>query len=156
MRWEGLADWQLALRAHTRTLLRLRREHPALRPFRYSSGNEAVPGATNMTWFDAHGHGMSEHDWTSAAHRTLQYLAVSTPVEGDPDRVLLVVHGVEQDTTVVLAEGEGITGYTRLWNSEEPEPLEHGESFLPGQVIRVAGTSMQLFAAHGAAAEQDT
>ncbi|PPG30171.1 glycogen debranching protein GlgX [Rathayibacter sp. AY2B9] len=155
VRWEGLADWQLALRAHTHTLLRLRREHPALRPSRYGSGDASEPGATTMTWFDAHGRGMSEHDWTSAANRTLQYLAASTPVEGEPDRVLLVVHGVEQDTTVVLAEGEGVTGYTRLWNSEEPEPLEHGESFEPGQVIRVAGTSMQLFAAHGPAAEQD-
>lgn len=155
LRWEGLADWQLAMRAHTRTLLRLRREHPALRPSRYGRGEEVTPGASSMRWFDAHGRGMSEEDWTSAAHRTLQYLAASTHVNGDPDRVLLVVHGVEQDTTVVLAEDSGVTGYTRLWNSAEPEPLEHGESFAAGQVIRVAATSMQLFVAHGSAPEQE-
>ncbi|MBF4462191.1 MULTISPECIES: glycogen debranching protein GlgX [unclassified Rathayibacter] len=153
LRWEGLAPWQLALREHTRTLIRLRREHPALRPSHYAREGEEVAGASTMRWFDAHGHGMSEHDWTSAANRTLQYLAAAT--EADPsgaprtDRVLLVVHGVEHDTSVVLAESDGVTGYTRLWNSEETEPLEHGESFDPGQMIRVGGTSMQLFVAHG-------
>jgi glycogen operon protein len=102
-----------------------------------------------MRWFDAHGRTMSEHDWTSAENRTLQYLAASTPETEEFDRVLLIVHGVESDTSVVLAESEGVTGYTRLWSSEESVPLEHGESFEPGQVVRVAGTSMQLFAAHG-------
>lgn len=149
LRWEGRDEWQRQLREHTRTLIRLRREHPALRPSRYGRGGEVTPGASSMHWFDAHGRGMSEHDWASAENRTLQYLATSTPEEEEFDRVLLVVHGVEHDTSVVLAESDGVTGYTRLWNSEEPEPLEHGESFEPGQVIRVAGTSMQLFAAHG-------
>lgn len=156
LRWEDLASWQLALRAHTRTLLRLRREHPALRPSRYSRGEEATPGASSMRWFDAHGRGMSGEDWTSAAHRTLQYLAASTSVDGDLDRVLLVIHGVEQETTVALAQDEGVTGYTRLWNSAEPEPLEHGETFAAGQVIRVTATSMQLFVAHGSAPEQES
>ncbi|SMH37221.1 glycogen operon protein [Rathayibacter oskolensis] len=149
LRWEGLGEWQLHLRAHTRTLLRLRREHPALRPARYGRSGEVTPGASSMRWFDAHGHGMSDHDWTSAENRTLQYLASSTPESEAFDRILLVVHGVEHETSVVLAESDGVTGYTRLWSSAEPEPLEHGESFEPGQVIRVAGTSMQLFAAHG-------
>ncbi|PWJ65985.1 glycogen operon protein [Rathayibacter iranicus] len=156
LRWADLASWQLALRAHTRTLLRLRREHPALRPSRYSRGEEATPGASSMRWFDAHGRGMSGEDWTSAAHRTLQYLAASTSVDGDLDRVLLVIHGVEQETTVALAQDKGVTGYTRLWNSAEPEPLEHGETFAAGQVIRVTATSMQLFVAHGSAPEQES
>ncbi|QHC66812.1 glycogen debranching protein GlgX [Rathayibacter sp. VKM Ac-2759] len=149
LRWEGLGDWQEHLREHTRTLLRLRREHPALRPSRYGRGGAVTPGASSMRWFDAHGHGMSDHDWTSAENRTLQYLASSTPEFEEFDRILLVVHGVEHETSVVLAESDGVTGYTRLWNSEEAVPLGHGESFEPGQVIRVAGTSIQLFAAHG-------
>lgn len=151
LRWESLSDWQEQLREHTRTLLRLRREHPALRPTRYGRGGEVTPGASSMRWFDAHGHGMSDHDWTSAENRTLQYLASSTPESEEFDRILLVVHGVEHEASVVLAESDGVTGYTRLWNSDEPEPLGHGEAFEPGQVIRVAGTSMQLFAAHGEA-----
>ncbi|TDX78657.1 glycogen operon protein [Rathayibacter sp. PhB151] len=149
LRWDGRSDWQLELREHARTLIRLRREHPALRPSHYGRGGAVTPGATSMQWFDAHGRTMSEHDWTSAENRTLQYLAASTPETEEFDRVLLIVHGVEADTSVVLAESEGVTGYTRLWSSEEAVPLEHGESFEPGQVVRVAGTSMQLFAAHG-------
>ena len=150
LRWDSRSEWQLELREHTRALIRLRREHPALRPSRYGREGEVTPSASTMHWFDVHGRRMSEHDWTSAENRTMQYLATSTPETEELDRVLLVVHGVEHETSVVLAASEGVTGYTRLWSSDEPVPLEHGESFEAGQMIRVAGTSMQLFAAHSA------
>ncbi|NQX27638.1 glycogen debranching protein GlgX [Microbacteriaceae bacterium VKM Ac-2854] len=150
MRWDAKSDWQHELALHSKRLIQLRRENPALRPVRYGRGGDVpTPSASQMDWYDSHGRGMSESDWTSAENRTLQYLAASTPEFEEFNRILLVIHGVEHETSVTLAEHEGVTGYTRLWNSADPVPLEHGEDFEPGQVIKVPGASMQLFRAHG-------
>ena len=91
---------------------------------------------------------MSSSDWDSPAERTLQYLAASTPEFEDFNRILLVVHGLEQPVTVTLPEHAGVTSYTLLWDSCDDtldgRALEHG----PGSELEVAGTSMQLFRAH--------
>ncbi|NEM91591.1 glycogen debranching protein GlgX [Galbitalea soli] len=146
--WAGHEEWQNELWQVAQTLLRLRRENPALRPVRFARFGETVPSASQMDWYNTEGLSMSESDWNSPSARTLQYLAASTPEFEEFNRILLIVHGLERDVTVTLPEHEGVTGYTLLWNSADDElhdtELEHG----PGSEVLIAGTSMQLFRAH--------
>ncbi|MBN9607385.1 MAG: glycogen debranching protein GlgX [Actinomycetales bacterium] len=147
-------DWQLELLEVTRTLLRLRRESPALRPVRYGRWGETTPSATQMDWYNKDGVAMSEADWDSPAERTLQYLAASTPEIEDFDRILLVVHGLETEVTVTLPEHAGVTGYTLLWDSTHDDITGLAGDFVPGQDLTLGPTSMLLFRAEGTAGDE--
>ncbi len=147
VRWdrdEAVAGMQ----ATATKLIALRRENPALRPVRYGKFGETVPSASQMDWYDVDGTTMSESDWQSPANRTLQYLAASTPEFEDFNRILLIVHGVENDVRVTLPAHEGVSGYTRLWNSADETPSDALDEFAPGDTVAVTATSMQLFRAH--------
>jgi glycogen operon protein len=145
--WGEREEWQDELRAVTKTLLRLRRENPALRPVRYARFGETVPSASQMDWYNDHGLSMRDRDWNSPSARTLQYLAASTPEFEEFNRILLVVHGLEHDITVTLPKHAGVAGYTLLWDSARDDlggvTLEHR----PGTKTVIAGASMQLFRA---------
>ena len=101
-----------------------------------------------MDWYNKQGLSMSEEDWDSPAERTLQYLAASTPEFEDFNRILLIVHGLEDDVCVTLPEHEGVTSYTLLWDSADEDGTESMAEHAPGTALTVAGTSMQLFRAH--------
>jgi len=145
--WE-LEDWQAELFQVACELTRFRRENPALRPVRYGEWGETVPSATQMDWYNKDGQAMTMEDWDSPAERTLQYLAASTPEFEPFNRILLIIHGLEDTVTVTLPHHEGVSGYTLLWDSSvgmfEGRQLE----WLPGGSLDLAGTSMQLFVAH--------
>ena len=145
--WGERDEWQDELLAVTKTLLRLRRENPALRPVRYARFGETVPSASQMDWYNDHGLSMRDRDWNSPGARTLQYLAASTPEFEEFNRILLVVHGLEKDVTVTLPKHAGVAGYTLLWDSARDDldgvPLEHR----PGTKTVISGASMQLFRA---------
>jgi glycogen operon protein len=140
-------EWQNDLFEVAATLTRLRRENPALRPRHFGRFGETVPSATQMDWYNKEGLKMTDDDWDSAAERTLQYLAASTPEVEDFNRILLVVHGLEDDVTVTLPTHEGVEAYTLLWDSAQRDlsdaVVEHG----PGTELLVSGASMQLFRA---------
>jgi len=142
--WD-LAPWQHDLFAHTQRLLQLRRDNPALRPQHFARDGESIPSASVMQWFDEHGETMSSERWTDPSHRTLQYLATSTPENEAPNRILLVVHGDERPVEVTLPDLEAPVTYVSLWSSEEERPTEHDEKLAAGTVISFAGTSMRLF-----------
>ncbi|MEO7123534.1 MAG: glycogen debranching protein GlgX, partial [Lacisediminihabitans sp.] len=143
--WER-EDWQEDLLAVSTTLLRLRRENPALRPVNFGIFGESVPSASQMDWFNKDGVSMSIEDWDSPAERTLQYLAASTPEFEEFNRILLVVHGLESDETVTLPQHEGVTSYSLLWNSAADDAPN--DEHAPGTKLAITGTSMQLFRAH--------
>ena len=146
--WER-EPWQRQLHAVTRELLRLRRENPALRPVHFGRWGETVPNATQMDWFNKQGLSMSHADWDSPGERTLQYLAASTPEFEDPNRILLIVHGLEEPVTVTLPEHEGVSVYRVLWNSADADPraAEGTGEHAPGDDFIMAGTSMMLLRA---------
>jgi glycogen operon protein len=143
--WEH-EDWQDDLLAVSTTLLRLRRENPALRPVRFGVFGETIPSASQMDWFNKDGVSMSIEDWDSPAERTLQYMAASTPEFEEFNRILLIVHGLESDEIVTLPAHEGVNSYRLLWNSaaDDAPPEEHE----PGTRLAIPGASMQLFLAH--------
>ncbi|WP_165067623.1 glycogen debranching protein GlgX [Marisediminicola senii] len=139
--------WQGELLEVSRTLLRLRRENPALRPVRFSVIGESTPSASEMEWYYADGAMMSGEQWDSPHARTLQYLAASTPEHEELNRILLVMHGRGTPVTVTLPRHAGINSYTLLWDSADDEAGSRGSRSLPGDTRDVAGHSMQLFRA---------
>ena len=141
-------DWQDDLLEVSRQLIQLRRDNPALRPVRYGLAGETVPSATQMDWYNKQGISMSEEDWDSPAERTLQYLAASTPEFEGFNRILLIVHGLEDDVTITLPAHDGVGSYTLLWDSASEDATESLAEYAPGSELAVAGTSMQLFRAH--------
>ncbi len=145
--WER-EDWQDELLEVARQLIEFRRENPALRPGRFGIAGETIPSATQMDWYNKEGKSMSEQDWDSTSERTLQYLAASTPEFEGLNRMLLIVHGLEDDVTVTLPEHAGVGSYTLLWDSAVEDATEWMQEHVPGDELVVAGTSMQLFRAH--------
>jgi len=137
--------WQLDQFAHTQRLIRLRQENPALRPTRFASDDLEVPGASRMEWYDEHGHTMCDERWTDPAHRTLQYVAASTPENEAPNRILLVVHGSEHDVDVTLPQLDGAQRFVSLWSSADERPTDAEPAFSPGDIVAMPGTSMRLF-----------
>ena len=148
LKWQQREEWQNDLWKVSRELLRLRRENPALRPIHFGRFGETVPSATQMDWYNTEGLSMSDRDWNSPSSRTLQYLAASTPEVEDFNRILLVVHGLEESITITLPEHEGVTSYTLLWDSSQDDlgtaaTTEHG----PGSELTISGASLLLFRA---------
>ena len=137
--------WQDELAAVARTLLRLRRENPALRPVRFAVEGEVTPSASEMAWYNSNGATMSAENWDSPAARTLQYVASSTPEVEDFNRILLVVHGLERSTRVTLPKHPGVFSYRLLWDSADDAADE--VELKPGRRRAVSGASMQLFRA---------
>ncbi|WP_207457106.1 glycogen debranching protein GlgX [Herbiconiux sp. SYSU D00978] len=136
---------QLDLLQVTRTLLRLRRENPALRPVRYGREGEKVPSANDMSWFNGTGAPMTEEDWNSPEARLLQYLGAATPELEQHNRVLLVFNGVDADRTITLPKHDTVVSYVLLWDSADDRGA--GRVHSPGDRVAIAGTSMLLFRA---------
>jgi glycogen operon protein len=147
------SDWQEDLFEVVKTLIRLRRENPALRPVRYGRWGETTPGASQMDWYNKDGATMGIEDWDSPEQRTLQYLAASTPVEEPFNRILLVVHGLETEVTVRLPAHEGVDRYTLLCDSGHDDISEVQGDHRPGEELVMASTSMLLFRAEGSEPE---
>ncbi|GAA3626749.1 glycogen debranching protein GlgX [Microbacterium awajiense] len=144
--WEHTPSQQ-QLYAHVRRLIALRAANPALRPRRFARLGERTPSASEMEWYDERGHTMSGQRWTDPTHRTLQYVASSTPETEEPNRILLIVHGDERPIDVTLPVLEGVRRYVRLWSSEDEEPLSDETMHRPGEILTAAGTTMHLYRA---------
>lgn len=140
------APWQEDVRAHVAALTRLRQQNPALRPVRFATTDVHTPSASVMEWYDENGATMSPDRWGDPAHRTLQYVASSTPETEAPNRILLMIHGTESPISVTLPEAEGVRAYVSLWSSADERPDQHGV-FAPGDIVALSGTSMHLFRA---------
>ncbi|MCR8670906.1 glycogen debranching protein GlgX [Agrococcus sp. HG114] len=146
MRWER-KDWQDAFLEQTRRLLRLRREHPALRPREYGQGGQRVAGSSRLDWYNADGLHMTIDDWDHSHDRTMQMLAESTPVDEPYSRVLVIFHGSPRDRVVVLPEADGTTDYELLWDSALDGAGE--ELVPPGAEIGITPMSLRVYAVHG-------
>jgi isoamylase len=124
--WD-LAPWQRDLLATTTHLIRLRREHPALRqptffgnrPERSGSSGER-DGTADLAWFGADGSPMDEHRWADPHQRVLQAFWHGDPVGGRS--VLVVVQASAGQVDVVLPGPPWARGYELLWDSGHERP----------------------------------
>ncbi|MEN2740753.1 glycogen debranching protein GlgX [Microbacterium sp. X-17] len=146
LKWEH-EPWQRDLFAHVQRLIRLRQENPALRPIRFERLNRRTPSASDMDWYDEHGETMSADRWGNPSHRTLQYVAASTPEREAFNRILLIVHGIERPVDVTLPEIAGVSRYVSLWCSADETPDRAPETHAPGATVPMIATSMHLFRA---------
>ncbi|MEN9753579.1 MAG: hypothetical protein RL670_1270 [Actinomycetota bacterium] len=126
-------------------LTKLRSEHPALRPTNFGSFERLETGLDRIRWFNADGHLMSLEDWDNPEVRTVARYTEHDKGDGSFDRLLLVVHGSEIETKVVLPiEIEGLT-FELLWDSALETPPDRLEKLQAQSTVLVTGTSMQLY-----------
>ena len=88
--------------------IRLRRENPALRPIRFARLDERTPSASRR-WTGTTSTARRCRSTTGRipSHRTLQYVAASTPEFEEFNRILLIVHGNERPIEVTLPDIDG-------------------------------------------------
>jgi glycogen operon protein len=142
--WE-LQDWQHDLLATTKHLTAMRREHPALRPTKFGVFGQRVPSASKVDWYNTQGETMEDEDWNDPHNRTLQYVASST-LDNEPfNRVLMIIHGTEESTQVVVPKHEDVLFYEPLWFSPHNSPRDVPGVLRPGETLTVNGTSILLF-----------
>ncbi len=148
--WQ-LRPWQEELVATTRYLLRLRREHPVLRPEAFAHGRTAAGDRIpDLSWYRRDAEHMDAGNWHDSNVRVLQMLRSGFPV-GDAD-ALLVLNGSLADETVTLPQGAG-ADYALVWDSAwEHPPADDGappaETVRPGESTTQAALSLRLYLAH--------
>ena len=141
--WD-LEPWQEDLLATTTHLLRLRREHPALRQRTWALGRQVnEDGSMDMAWFDASGSPM-DGAWHDPATRILQMLVNGAYV--GQRSVLVVVNGSLDDVEVTLPTVPGLTAYRLLWDSAWERPQEVDSDVEPG-AVSVDAMSIRAYAA---------
>jgi len=125
--------WQQSLVDDVTALTRIRAENPALRPTRFGVEGACTLSANDITWSSGSGAVMTPDEWNDPGERTLQYLARSTPEHEEQNTVLVVVHGAETTTPVVLAGQDGVDRWEPLWTSDDSAqltPLAPGDEVL--------------------------
>jgi glycogen debranching enzyme GlgX len=120
----------------TRAVLRLRREHPALRQRHHFAGTPVLAGgAKDLTWLHPSGREMSVRDWYDESLRTVGMFVNGNPLRS-PGR-----HGEQQHDASFL-----------IWLNSDPEPVEitlppndweqHGEVVVSTDTGHPTGTEL--------------
>ena len=124
--WD-LAPWQNDLIATTRFLLRLRDEHPVMRPAAFASGRPADGDEiADLAWYRADGEPMQGWTWHDPATRVIQMLRSGRAL-GDDD-LLVVINGSLDQVDVVLPDAHG-KDWHLTWDSTWPVPRPHSSAF---------------------------
>lgn len=162
MSWD-LSPWREDLLATTQHLLRLRREHLALRVDGFFLGHpqpDDEPGQPDLAWYDAEASPVSHEQWHDPSTRIVQMLRRERrghdPEEIDDSHVLLVLNGTLDDVRVVLAgRGNSTRAWTLAWDSawERPDERELRPDGAPhdvaaGTEIHLEPLSMQVYLAY--------
>jgi isoamylase len=157
--WD-LAPWQHDLADTVRHLLRLRREHPALRQPHFFAGRPVHPdGTKDLAWFGADGTELDHDRWHDPSQRVLQmYLravhpepgsAPLAPVHHVDGSLLLVVQGAGHPVDVRLPGRPWAHRYHLMWDSAvEAPPASTDEASIgesAGAVVTVEPTSVRLY-----------
>ena len=116
------SSWRDDLEATTRHLLRLRREHPALRATTFFLGRPR-PGTDrpDLDWRGADGEPLDHDRWHDPAVRTLQMIRTAD----DGSAVLVVLNGALEPVDVRLAPGAP-SGWRVAWDSVWERPDDGG------------------------------
>ncbi len=141
--WD-LDDAQRDLLATTTHLLRLRREHPALRQREFFGARAAhTDGTRDLAWFAADGSPMDDVRWHDPQARVLQAFLHGQPAGGRS--MLLVLCGAPSDAEVTLPGTPWATSYELLFDSADERPAAPTCGHSGAQLV--APLSMRLYAA---------
>ena len=129
----------------TSYLIKLRKEHPVLRPERFTHEEPANSEHDQMLWFKGTGKPMSvDEDWHNPERRTMQRLSFHLNPNGSVDGMLLIINGREATKVVALPENENVASYDLLWDSTQPLPPKESASYLPAADLEVGPASTVL------------
>lgn len=154
--WD-LSDWQSAHLDSTSRLIAIRRGNRALRPEgAIHPSQEISPAgrprqartpkdAWTVDWYAEDGTLMTFENWTDSTERTVQYLAGTPAVEADRNRVLVLIHGLENSVEVSLPKRTDVSEYEILWDSSHAHAPD-ARVYAPGEVIAIGPTSVMVFA----------
>lgn len=151
-------DWrwtpeQERLREFTKTLLRLRREHPALRRSKFFRGLDV--GGTelrDLLWFRADGEPMTQADWNNPESRVVQMFLAGRGIDDvdDEDRplvddnLMLILNAEDADAEVVLPRFDGVKQH---WHVLLDTSDDDRGGQLDSDRVRLTARSMQVMAA---------
>jgi hypothetical protein len=143
-------DWEhpdSALREFTTTLIALRREHPVLRPRRWSSGGQAL-GGTGIGWCRPDGLEMSDGGWSSGWTSVGVFLNGQAITGKDQrgqavvdDSFLVLFNGHYEGTDWTLPKQWG-ESWTVLLDTAAPD--RQGQAADGGQPLPVAARSVTV------------
>ena len=149
--WSGTEPWS-GLGDLTRTLLRLRAQHPVFRRRRYRHGEPVLDstgrptGRKNLAWFGGRRVEMTTSDWHDQTRRTLGLYLADDELGRDQDEAYLVwFHGAADPVRVELPDGDWADAYTVLAHSGVPGELP-AEKLTAGSTLLLPGRSVVVLA----------
>ena len=143
-----LTQEQKRLLEFTKTVIRLRRDHPALRRSKFFSGLDvAGTKLRDLLWFRADGAPMTHQDWQNPQSRVVQMFLAGRGIDdvdddGRPlvdDNLLLIFNAVDADVEVVLPELDSVR---EPWRLLVDTSESHGTGEVRGEHIRMMARSM--------------
>jgi glycogen debranching enzyme len=134
--------------ATTSYLIGLRKQHPVLRPERFTHEDAANSEHDQMLWFKGTGKPMSvDEDWHNSERRTMQRLSFHQNPDGSLDGMLLIINGREANKVVTLPENQSVKTYELLWDSGQMQPPIELSKHAPSSELEVGAVSMVLLKA---------
>jgi isoamylase len=151
-------DWNLdqdakALLDFTKEVIRLRKDHPALRRSRFLTGQrDEELDVRDLTWINANGGEMQPEHWEDGNTKSLGMLVdgrtqkTGIRKRSEDASILLVMNSYEDVVDFTLPDLAGGTQWTLLVDTNRATPaLATNPSFSPGAVYQVTGRSLLLF-----------
>ncbi len=145
LNWE-LDGYQQQLEKTTAFLIKMRAQHPSLRPKNFANYEQATEESDRMRWFTAAGELMGDENWADTQCRTMMRLTDHLRPDGSLDSMLAIIHGAEYDMPITLPTLEGIREFQLLWDSSTDEPTEP-RKLDPGSSLTMTSLSMALIKA---------
>ncbi|MFV0426077.1 MAG: glycogen debranching protein GlgX [Beutenbergiaceae bacterium] len=132
-------DWNLDEDQHNqlatlRHLAALRRDHLALRPWRFRRPEELTSGEPALAWFDEYGRPMTPAMWHNRHRRVLQMYRRGLEPGGRD--VLVVINGAGNSVDVAVPD---IDRFELVWDSvwERPQPPIDSSSTMSAHSMRI-------------------
>ena len=88
---------------------------------------------------------MTFDNWTDSTERTLPYLAGTPALEAERNRVLVLIHGLENSVEVALPKRTDVSEYEILWDSAHAQ-IPESRIYAPGEVVAIGPTTVMIFA----------
>jgi glycogen operon protein len=145
--WDSRSEWG-DLTELTRTLVRLRAEHPVFRRATFRHGEQLVDstntptGRKNLAWFGGRRTEMSADDWNDGTRRTLGvYLAHDAPNRNHDEAFLVWFHGGADPIQVALPDAGWADTYTVVAHTGLPGELPT-DKIGAGSVLQIPGRTV--------------
>jgi glycogen debranching enzyme GlgX len=148
MDWRPDDAW-LDIYEITKTALRLRREHPALRQRHYLEGRPAAPGGPkDLAWIHPAGREMTDADWSDGGLHQFGMFLSGEPLRAPGPRgeqlqdasFLIWFNAHPEPGTVALPDQDWVKAGEVVLSTDEDHP--RGERVEAGEAIRIAPRSM--------------